>query len=91
MLPDTCRPCATAVSIGLSGLDVEREMVEREMVVRGVLADLQEAIAPSRGQDFDARRETVLRIELSEDENERKWISPKTAVDAILGPSSALL
>ena len=50
-------------------------MVEREMVERGVLADLQAAIAPSRGQDFDARRETVLRIELSEDENEGKWIS----------------
>jgi hypothetical protein len=59
-----------AVAIGASPLDVEREMIER-----GVLPDLVAAIAPSRGQDFDAAWEAVLRIELSDAQNERNWIS----------------
>ena len=59
-----------AVSIGVSPLDVEREMVER-----GVLPDLLAAIARSGAEDFDAAWETVPRIELSEAQEERKWIS----------------
>jgi Urocanase Rossmann-like domain len=59
-----------AVAIGASPLDVEREMIER-----GVLPDLVAAIAPPRGEDFDAAWEDIPRIELTDAQNKRNWIS----------------
>ena len=56
-----------AVAIGASPLEVEREMIER-----GVLPDL---VAPSGRQGFDAAWASVLRIELSDAQNERDWVS----------------